>query len=146
MQEGGSSDVYGEIIVATKIYTASKVKHAPMWRDLRSRGAEIVSTWIDEAGEGETADYADLSLRCLAEVVRADCVILYCEPGDVLKGALIEVGAALAVSRPVFCVGECESLSRVFSRHPLWRSCATVCEALTNAHYKRGLSPETGGR
>lgn len=121
-----------------KIYVASKVKHADKWRELRQRGADIVSTWIDEAGEGESSDYADLALRCIHEATSAGCLILYCEAGEVLKGALIEVGVALATGRRVFCVGDCDSISRVFRRHPLWKDCGSLAEALTNAYYFRG--------
>jgi hypothetical protein len=80
----------------------------------------VIGSWIDEAGEGQTADYSELASRCISEIKEADVVILYCEPGDQLKGALIEVGAALALGKRVACVGECESLSRVFNAHPLW--------------------------
>ena len=114
-----------------RLYVASKVKHAAMWRDLRKHGALIISSWIDEAGEGETADYGELAQRCLEEIrLKTDRLILFCEPGDLLKGALIEVGAALACGVPVACVGTNESLSRVFRAHPLWREYRTVEEAL----------------
>lgn len=115
------------------IYFASKVWHAKQWQTLRDAGVLTVSTWIDEAGEGQTADYAELSDRCVAEISRASAVLLYCEPGEILKGALIEVGVALATGTPVLCVGECESLSRVFRKHPLWQEFSTVDEALEAA-------------
>lgn len=57
-------------------------------------------------------------------------VLLYCEPGEILKGALIEVGIALASDTPVFCVGQCDTLSRVFRKHPLWREFHTIEDAL----------------
>lgn len=112
------------------IYFASKVKHAPLWKDLRNKGVRTCSTWIDEAGEGETADYVELSERCIAEISRANAVLLYCEPGEILKGALIEVGIALANSIPVLCVGGCDSLSRVFRKHPLWHEFDSIANAL----------------
>lgn len=112
------------------IYFASKVQHAPRWQALRDSGVPTVSTWIDEAGEGQTLDYAELSMRAVAEIGRATALLLYCEPGEILKGALIEVGAALASGTPVMCVGQCESLSRVFRKHPLWTECDTVQAAL----------------
>jgi hypothetical protein len=102
------------------IYVASKVVHAEMWRQARANGLPIIATWIDEAGEGQTADYAELAGRCIREATSAHAVILFCQPGEVLKGALIEVGAALAVGIPVHAVGDCESISRVFRKHPLW--------------------------
>lgn len=113
-------------------YVASKTTHAWRWRALRNRGHRINSTWIDEADEGQSADYADLAARCIAEAAAADALILYCEGGEMLKGALIEVGAALAAGKEVRCVGDCPSISRVFRKHPLWRECDTLPEALAN--------------
>lgn len=112
------------------VYFASKVTHAPRWRALRDGGVQTISSWIDEAGEGQTADYRELSARCLAEIADATAVLLYCEPGEILKGALLEVGAALMNGTPVLCVGECPSLSRVFRKHRLWFEFATVEAAL----------------
>jgi hypothetical protein len=89
-----------------RIYVASKTKHAPMWRRLRDEGWPIISTWIDEAGEGETSDFTDLWRRCIEEAKSASRVILYHEQGDVLKGAFVEIGAALATGVPVFVVGD----------------------------------------
>jgi len=108
------------------VYFASKVKHAHRWQALRAAGVPTASSWIDEAGEGQTADYVELSERCLREIAEAKVLILYCEPGEILKGALLEAGAALMAETPVYLVGECESLSRVFRRHPLWTDCASV--------------------
>jgi hypothetical protein len=97
------------------IYTASKTKHADKWKALRAGGWPIISTWIDEAGEGESADLEDLWLRCVGEAKSAAAVLLYCEPGDVLKGAFIEAGAAMASGVPVYAVG-CDQYS--FVNHP----------------------------
>lgn len=115
------------------IYIASKVKHAQKWRHLRATGAPIISSWIDEAGEGQTTSYDELAERCLREVMDSKAVILYCEPGDVLKGVLIEVGAALAANTQVYCVGTCESISRIFARHPLWIFAKSVENAIADA-------------
>lgn len=113
-----------------RFYTASKTKHAPQWQALRAAGCKITATWIDEANEGQTADYAELSERCLREIKAADFMLLYCEPGELLKGALIEAGMALAMGRQVRCVGRCDSLSRVFNKHPLWTEHESVAAAL----------------
>lgn len=51
-----------------KIYTVSKVKQAGLWRDLRAAGADVVSTWIDDAGPGESFDRAALWHRCVTAV------------------------------------------------------------------------------
>jgi len=113
-----------------KVYGASKVKHAPMWQSLRASGINIISTWIDEAEKGVTLDFADLTNRCFREVAEADVILLYCLPGEILKGALMEVGAALALGKPIYCVGDCESLSPVFRHHPLWHTYDSIEAAL----------------
>lgn len=87
------------------IYIASKTRHAALWRDLRDAGAPIISTWIDEAGEGESADLHDLWQRCIAESCSCKTLIVYRQPEDVLKGAWVEIGAALASGNPVYAVG-----------------------------------------
>lgn len=90
------------------IYVASRAsvpERGAMWRRLRAEGAPIISTWIDEDGEGATADFGDLWSRICSEVTGAKALILYAEPDDLpLKGAFIEVGMALAASIPVYAV------------------------------------------
>jgi hypothetical protein len=89
-----------------RVYVASRVKHAAMWKALRAANeCVVVSTWIDEAGEGETSDLSELWERVLSEVSQADALILYIERDDFpLKGALVEVGAALALGKAVHVV------------------------------------------
>lgn len=88
------------------IYIASKTKHAERWRYLRDKvGEPIISTWIDEAGEGESTDLNDLWHRCIREASSAELLILYREKEDILKGGWIEMGAALAAGVPVFAIG-----------------------------------------
>lgn len=103
-----------------KIYTASRTIHAPKWIQYRNQGYNIISTWIDEAGEGQSSDYSSLAKRCIDESIAADYFLLYSEPGEVLKGALIEAGAALAANKFVYYVGDGSGLSRVFMEHPNW--------------------------
>lgn len=87
------------------IYIASKSKHGPRWRALRERGVPIVATWIDESEEGATNDWTDLWDRCIAEASGAAVLIMYVEPGEVHKGSLVELGAALHAGTPVLWVG-----------------------------------------
>lgn len=112
------------------IYTASKCCHAPKWRELRAQGYPIVSTWIDEAGPGESKSLQDLALRCISESAQADITLLYCEEQEILKGALIEAGSALTSNKKVHCVGECQSSSPVLKFHPNWIEFPTVETAL----------------
>jgi len=95
-----------------RIYIASKTKHPLMWRGLR-QAMNIISTWIDEAGEGETADFSDLWHRCINEATTADALIAYHEVGDVWKGGLHRdrrrargQGAGVRRRRPAGDVGQ----------------------------------------
>ena len=91
-----------------KVYAASRAsipERPAMWLDLRSRGANILSSWIDESGEGETKCFTELWNRIEGEIREADRLVLYVQPEDFpLKGALVEVGMALAMSKPVWIV------------------------------------------
>lgn len=102
------------------IYIASKSKHGPRWVTLRNRGWPICSTWIDESGEGQTSDWRDLWDRCVNEAASADVMIMYVEPGEVMKGGLVEMGAALARGVRVFYVGPEGLLSALHHRLVSW--------------------------
>lgn len=110
------------------LYTASKTRHAPTWRGLRAAGVPVISTWIDEAGPGETASFPDLWSRCIREASTASALLVYAEEGDLLKGGFVEVGAALGCGVPVFAVGTQAGWS--FTSHPLVTKCESVAEAL----------------
>jgi len=125
------------------IYMVSKTKHAAKWKGLRTSGVPIISTWIDEAGIGETKSFSDLWLRCISETGKAERVIVYAEEGDELKGGLVEVGAALANGTPVFIVGRVEPL-KTARNHPLVTEVETLEEALAALASPRPASPPNG--
>lgn len=81
---------------------ASIPERAAMWRRFREGGVRITSSWIDEAGPGETECFTELWERIFGEIVAADVLVLYAEAGDFpLKGALIEAGIAVGLGKPV---------------------------------------------
>ena len=91
------------------VYVASRAsvpERPKMWQGLRSQcGWRITSTWIDEAGEGETESFSGLWERIGPEIARADGLILYAEASDLpLRGALVEVGMALGMGKRVAVV------------------------------------------
>lgn len=86
------------------IYIASKVKHAERWRAVASMHP-VSSTWIYEAGNGETSDFDHLWRRCMAEAASSNALVIYREPDEILKGAWIEMGIAMAAGVPVHAVG-----------------------------------------
>lgn len=125
-----------------RIYAASRAsvpERVALWKDLRDRcGVKIVSTWIDEAEPGATADLGQLWVRIAGEIGTADRLVLYVEPEDFpLKGALIEVGIALAFEIPIFVVApRCEFPAPSYRpigswiKHPLVGQVETLDEAV----------------
>ena len=103
-------------------YVASKVYHYPMWQKLREEGAPISASWIDLVeGERERSDeeWGDISQMCLREAAAADVLLLYAEMGDVLRGAYMEMGAALAAGNMVGVVVPSEfEVTEILLPHP----------------------------
>ena len=119
-------------------YIASKTAHAARWKALRAAGVPIISTWIDEAGVGESSDLGDLWRRCIGEAAGATCLVVYREPGEVLKGAFVEVGAALAAGRKVYAVGM-DDLT--VAHHAGVVRCASLDEAILAASLEVAQAP-----
>lgn len=90
----------------TTFYVASKVVHAAKWQKLRDEGWPINSTWIDCGEYGAITDWGDHWVKCINEAASADFCLAYCETYEVLKGALCEIGAALAAGKRVLFVGD----------------------------------------
>jgi hypothetical protein len=120
------------------IYIASKTKHAKRWRFLRDKiGEPIISTWIDESEEGQTADFNDLWTRCINEASSCSLLILYKEKEDALKGAWIELGCALTKNIPVFAIGIEEFTVAKYNRithFPSMKEAITASRALLREH------------
>jgi hypothetical protein len=114
-----------------RIYAVSRASvpdRVAMWKYLRDvKGVNIISTWIDEAGSGETQDLSELWRRIADEIASCDRVVMYVEPQDFpLKGALIEIGIAIAAKKPIVLVAPgCEFAPPSYRpigswiRHPL---------------------------
>lgn len=124
-----------------KIYGASRATlpaRPAMWKALRDSGTSIVSTWIDEADAGATTDFSELWYRIECEIRSADRLVLYVENDDFpLKGALVEVGMALAMGKPVFIVAPGIELNNrdlkplgSWAKHPNVTMCAHIEDAV----------------
>lgn len=95
------------------IYGAACLKHYVFWQKLRVQCRdqnlpyEFNSHWPAWAAKSLSDELAALfwpiDLTCIHH---ADVVMLYAEPEDVLRGALVEAGAALAYGKFVLCVGD----------------------------------------
>lgn len=125
------------------VYVASRASvsaRGRMWRNLRSQGVPITSSWIDEDGEGQTADLSDLWKRITNEIRAADYLILYAEADDFpLKGAFIEAGIALGMGKQVIvCLPNVELDPRScrpigsWINHPLVSRCDDLNKAIDN--------------
>lgn len=124
-----------------RIYVSSRTLpvRVQMWLDLRARYThwKFVSTWIDEAAPGATSDWPATWMRYIEEIRSADVLLLHAEAEDFpLKGALVEVGAALALGKSVLAVlpqGYDETTYRPVGswvRHPAVRVLDTMSAAL----------------
>ncbi len=123
------------------IYIASKISHAPKWIALRDAGVPINSTWIDRPFLMEPDDLTDLWVHCIAEVQNADALVVYrASPEEQLKGALSELGAALALGMPVFAVG---ITGLTIHKHPGIVNCAGLDEAFNAARIVASTPKDT---
>ena len=94
-----------------RVYPSSKVKHAPMWRELQNTVPHVFfnARWPYLAKYENDIDhdgFRDLWIECKQDVMSADAVLLYVEEDEILKGALVEVGIALANNIPIIFVAE----------------------------------------
>lgn len=95
-----------------KVYVASKVAQASMWRKLReewSPSIAINSRWIDHidnAGKPLRFDSNVFWREDFEDISDATYLICYGTAGEHLRGALVETGFALALGRTVCVIGD----------------------------------------
>lgn len=104
-----------------KIYTASKLHHAEMWKALSFKWPfQFTARWF-QYHVGRVPDSPSFAkffwVEDYEDVTAADCVVVYAEPTDVLRGALVEAGMAIAQHKPVICVGENDGFG-TWADHP----------------------------
>lgn len=93
-----------------RVYTASKLKHAPMWRELCASTPHLQfhARWLkhNSLGTPDTPEHAvEFWLQDEQDVRDADAVLVMAEGDDHLRGALVEAGMAIAYGVPVIVVG-----------------------------------------
>lgn len=94
-----------------KVYGASKLKHAPLWIRLREEWEEIyfIARW-PTLHVGKTPDdecFAKVFWQHDAEdVCECDVVLVYADPNDHLRGALVEAGMGIAFDKEIVVVGD----------------------------------------
>lgn len=81
----------------------------------------------------------ELWTRSILEASGAAALVVYGEPGEWMKGALVEIGAALGGCVPVFWVGpdlDPEGKEYTVIRHPRVRQCGSLHVALDLAAHE----------
>ena len=93
-----------------KVYIAAKLEHAEKLSRLNKDGFHIISRWIDTApihtAAGKMKPVTHWQQENFVDIEVSDAVILYVEPADKLKGALFEIGYAVAHGKQVWIAGD----------------------------------------
>lgn len=85
-----------------------------MWRKLQQEVPHVFfnARWLKRAENEDKLtdeDFGDLWKECQEDIKGADILLMYAENGDQLKGALVEVGMALAYGVQVIVVTPVEN-------------------------------------
>jgi hypothetical protein len=113
-----------------RFYTAGKIWWAPRFRQLRDElGFPVNARWIDLESDNPIVMYRKdlLWQMCLEDVTQSDFLLLYCgDESEEQRGALVEIGMALAAGKPIYAIGHCKSIRPnsisdvAFTHHRLW--------------------------
>lgn len=133
-----------------KFYTAGKVWHNVKFSLLREMGYPVHARWIDLDNKGElvTTRKNNLWQMCFEDVRDSDFLLLYTEEfSEELRGALVEIGMAYGMNKPVYAINTCKSLKAndisdvAFTHHHLWtrvpESSLSRGAAWATAHYMK---------
>jgi hypothetical protein len=134
-----------------RVYTASKISTAPEWRDIHATHPHVHfhARWLKHNLKG-TPDRADFASKFWLEDERDvhDCeaLIVWAREGEHLRGALVEVGMAIAFGKPVIVVGTHADYS-TWQHHPqcqLARDLAHALELLVALDIANGTHQDHG--
>jgi hypothetical protein len=115
-----------------KIYTAARLTqaHKLLMTVAEWPGHEVTSGWLlrilnmeeDPYGGPISPELArEIWIEDEEDVRRADVVLVYWEPGDNLRGALVEAGMGIVLGKEVIVVGNCPAYG-TWQYHPrVWR-------------------------
>ena len=111
----------------TKVYMASKLRHSAMLRELVLSRTDICFTARWPYFEHQVPDTKEHASHFWShdfnDVTYAEVVVVYAEQDDKLRGALVEVGYALALGKPVIVIGD-------HADYGTWRHANNVRRAL----------------
>jgi hypothetical protein len=115
-----------------KVYIASKLAYAERFRIMRMQwkreGIDLHARWHDQAQHEESATPEDFHIFWLVDeedVKRSNAVIVYAEPQDKLRGALIEAGIAIGAGILTILVGDSPDFG-TWQHHPCVLRAATL--------------------
>ncbi len=122
------------------LYIASKVSAVPEWLPHANLCPQLVicSRWHTLGPLDDTDPFACLKLwdsMILPDLEKADALLLYSREGDVLRGAMAEVGAVWSRRKPVVMVGPVADAMRTLC-HSAWVHRADTFEGAYEAILK----------
>jgi nucleoside 2-deoxyribosyltransferase len=134
-----------------KVYTASKLSKAALWRQLRvdQSGIEFTARWPSYSGREPTdpefvPDTPENAkwfwLEDEEDVAKADVVLVFAEGDEHLRGALVEAGMGIALKKRVIVIGEHKDYG-TWQFHPRVERVATLDEAWRLLTIDHGLRP-----
>lgn len=98
-----------------KFYTAGKIWHAPKFQRLRDvLGMPVKARWIDLDNNSDFVRNKkdELWKQCYEDIRDSDFVLLYSEDfQEEQRGALVEIGMAYGMGKPVYAVGKSKSIA-----------------------------------
>lgn len=116
--------------MSLSFYCAGKIWHAPKFQRLRDElQLPVQARWIDlKEDDALVQNRKDLLWQmCYEDVRDSDFVLMYSEDqSEEQRGALVEVGMAYGMGKPVYAVGRCQSVKPnaisdvAFTHHHLW--------------------------
>lgn len=114
-----------------KVYTASKLRHAPLWRRMHTgqhwSHVEWTARWVFmdhletiKDSPPSIHDFAHFWTIDIQDVRRSDFVLLFAMGDDEhsLKGAIAECGAAIALGKQVLVCGHIDRTHHTWTNHP----------------------------
>jgi hypothetical protein len=131
------------------IYVSSKKTHSEMWLTHKSRGYNIISSWIHYNEIFETEQVGQtLWPQWIAEAASADYLIFWAKPGENShESCLLEIGACLAAGGTILHVGVTDTMKSGngdladFVYHPKWFRIPELETALRIASLQTPLEP-----
>lgn len=93
------------------VYTASTLRHGPMWKRLRDHWPEIkfTSSWLDAymnwSGSEIPVICKDAWVQNELDVIRSTYVLVFADTQDSLRGGLVEAGMGIAFNKKLLIIG-----------------------------------------